>query len=139
MKMTNRAVIMLILGMAMGLPLAAAQPGTLPMPPGFTLDADPEKTLAAYPLGVIHKDAAFVHHGKANKELVLPNGKTGWLYDVGDQEWHRSYTLVFGDDGTVSDVLYYDHGRFSKHGLSALQIQSVEPRTKGPALAPGPQ
>ena len=139
MKMTNRAVTLLTLGLIMSLPPVAAQPETLPMPPGFTLDADPEKTLADYPLGVITKEAAFVHHGKANRELLLPNGNTGWLYDVGGQEWHRSYMLAIGDDGIVKDVIYYDHGRFSKYGLTALQVQSVKLFPKSSILGPGPE
>lgn len=130
--------VMLILGLALGWSLTQAQQVPVQMPPGFSLEEGPEKVLATYPLGVIDKGAAFSHHGKANKEFTLPNGLLGWLYDVGQREWHRTYTLVFGGDGTVIDVLYYDHGRFSKYGLTALQVQSVQPRTESPTLGPGP-
>lgn len=128
----------LIVGLTFAWPVSAAQQERMRMPPSFSLDEGPVKVLENYPLGVIDKGAAFAHHGKANKEFTLANGRLGWLYDVGQKEWHRSYTLVFGNDGIVIDVLYYDHGRFSKYGLTALQVQSVEPRTKRPTLGPGP-
>lgn len=128
----------LIIGLTFAWPVSAAQQERMRMPPHFSLEGRPEQILANYPLGVIDKGAAFAHHGKANKEFTLANGRLGWLYDVGQKEWHRSYTLVFGNDGIVIDVLYYDHGRFSKYGLTALQVQSVEPRTKHPTLGPGP-
>lgn len=119
--------------------IALAQQEPVPMPPGFTLSADPEKTLAAYPLGAINKEVAFSHHGKANKEVTLPNGNTGWLYDVGGREWHKAYMLVIDKDGIVNDVIYYDHGRFAKYGLTALQVQSVGLFPKSPTLGPGPE
>lgn len=110
----------------------------VPMPPVFNLSADPEEVLRTYPLGQITRQAAFSHHGPANSVLVLPNGKEGWLYDVEKQGLHRTYTLVFDDKNLVIDVLYYDHARFSKYGLSALQVQSVQTRTQEPALGSGP-
>lgn len=127
----------LIIGLTFAWPVFAEQQKRMRMPPSFSLES-PVKVLENYPLGVIDKGAAFAHHGKANKEFTLPNGRLGWLYDVGKQEWHRTYTLVFGNDGIVIDVMYYDHGRFSKYGLTALQVQSVEPRTDRPTLGPGP-
>lgn len=130
---------LLIIGLTLAWTVATAQQERTQMPPKFSLDKEPEKVLATYPLGVIDKSAAFAHHGKANDELTLPNGKVGWLYDVGKKEWHRSYTLVFDNDETVIDVLYYDHGRFSKYGLTALQVQSIQPRSKNPTLGPGPR
>lgn len=139
MKTQLSAVMALIFGLSVMWSQAIGQPPPLPMPPGFNLNSDPVKVLANYPLGVIGQDAAFSHHGKANKTFTLPNGKRGWLYDVGKKEWHRTYTLVFDTDGKVIDVMYYDHGHFSKYGLTALQVQSVEPRTEKPTLGPGPQ
>jgi len=117
---------------------ARADPGATSMPPRFSLNADPKEVLASYPLGRVGKQAAFVHHGKAHREFTLPNRRTAWLYDVGEKEWHRTYTLVFGTDDTVIDVLYYDHSRFSKYGLTALQVQTVQTRSQKPALGPGP-
>ena len=115
---------------------------TLAMPPGFTGQADPETVLRDYPLGTITKSAALSHHGKALRVLTLPNGKEGWLYEVGGKqartyqhpsgEKHtvyesepsnstRTYTLVFDDKGVVADVLYNEQGPHD--GLTALQAQ----------------
>lgn len=115
---------------------------TLPMPPDFNIDTAPRELLAEYPLGVIPKQAAFVHHGKALRTIALPNGLEGWVYEVGGERektyrdptgeertvresekafgW-RAYTLVFDDRGLVVDVLYNEDGRHD--GLSALQVQ----------------
>jgi hypothetical protein len=102
------------------------------MPPSFTVEVEPETVLRAYPLGVITKQAAFSHHGKAVRTLILPNGKEGWVYEAGvkqaqtyqhpTREKHtvyeagpgngvRTYTLVFDDKGVVIDVLYNERGR----------------------------
>lgn len=114
----------------------------LPMPPDFNIKTSPRTALEQYPLGVIPKQAAFVHHGKAVRTVTLPNGQEGWVYEVGGQRektytdptgerrtvresekafgW-RTYTLVFNDKGIVVDVLYNEEGRHD--GLSALQVQ----------------
>lgn len=120
----------------------AAQAGLPSMPPNFSEQETPEKVLRAYPLGVITKQAAFVHHGKAVRTLILPNGKEGWVYEVGGKqaqayvhptgEKHtvyetapgngiRTYTLEFDSKGVVIDVLYSEQGRHD--GLTALQVQ----------------
>lgn len=100
----------------------------LPMPPKFSHDTSSEKTLAAYPLGIITKLAAFAHHGQAVRTVTLPNGLEGWVYEVhtvgnprtyiqptgsettineiADHPAMATYTLVFDSNGTVSDVLY---------------------------------
>lgn len=96
----------------------------LVMPPTFNLEIHSETVLGSYPLGKINKQAAFSHHGSSKKEITLPNGKTGWVYDIGNIETHRIYILVFDSDDYVSDVLYYDHGRHEKYGISALLVQS---------------
>lgn len=117
-------------------------PNTPPMPPTFKIDAPPRTVLEQYPLGVIPKQAAFVHHGKAVKTVTLPNGHEGWVYEVGGQRektyrdptgekqtvreserafgW-RTYTLAFDDKDIVVDVLYNEEGRHD--GLSAAQVQ----------------
>ncbi|MDR9437030.1 MAG: hypothetical protein RI563_09110 [Thiohalophilus sp.] len=138
MKIQNRIGALLIVVLTSTWTVSVAQEGRIEMPPKFSLNEEPEKVLSMYPLSDIDKNTAFAHHGKADNELTLPNGKEGWLYDVGKKEWHRTYTLVFGSDGVVIDVLYYDHGHFSKHGLTALQVQTNQIRTKSPALGPGP-
>lgn len=117
---------------------------TKPMPPEFSVKADPEKVLRDYPLGIITKEDAFVHHGKAVRTITLPNGEEGWVYEVGGtrpqtyrgptgQEQTveesgpdsdlglRTYTLVFDKRGVVVDVLYNEQGRHN--GLTALQLQ----------------
>jgi len=122
----------------------AGQAGLPSMPPNFSEQASPENVLRAYPLGVITKQAAFIHHGKAVRTLILPNGKEGWVYEVGgkqartyqhptkEKQKHtvyetepgngvRTYTLVFDDKGVVVDVLYNERGRHD--GLTALQAQ----------------
>lgn len=116
--------------------------GQQTMPPSFSEQNEPETVLRAYPLGITTKQAAFSHHGKALRTLILPNGKEGWVYEVGGKqaqtyqhptrEKHtvyeagpgngvRTYTLVFDDKGVVIDVLYNEKGRHD--GLTALQVQ----------------
>ena len=111
----------------------AADPGEgryLPMPPVFSLDAKSDQLLKEYPLGVITKEAAFAHHGQAHNVVTLPNGLEGWVYEnlltkqetfttpSGQKREVKSlehtnvlstYTLVFGPDGKVIDVLYRDN------------------------------
>ncbi|MDP1926980.1 MAG: hypothetical protein Q8K62_00550 [Thiobacillus sp.] len=120
----------------------AAFAGQQTMPPSFSGQNEPETVLRAYPLGITTKQAAFSHHGKALRTLILPNGKEGWVYEVGGKqaqtyqhptrEKHtvyeagpsngvRTYTLVFDDRGVVIDVLYNEKGRHD--GLTALQVQ----------------
>jgi len=120
----------------------AALAGQQTMPPSFSEQNKPETVLRAYPLGITTKQAAFSHHGKALRTLILPNGKEGWVYEVGGKqaqtyqhptrEKHtvyeagpgngvRTYTLVFDDKGVVIDVLYNEKGRHD--GLTALQVQ----------------
>lgn len=123
-----------------------AAPETAPMPPTWTPGKDPRQVLAAYPLGRIDKQAAFLHHGKAHRFVILPNGKEGWVYAIGGEREHayrgpagqartvreshpeaygaRSFTLEFDDQGRVIDVLYNEKG--PHNGLSALQVQREE-------------
>ncbi|MHB1213972.1 MAG: hypothetical protein ACYCY9_03195 [Thiobacillus sp.] len=136
-----RPVLGLLLTSAMAV-ITTAMAGQLPMPPGFTVQSDPETVLRAYPLGAITKQAAFSHHGKAIRTVILPNGKEGWVYEVGIKEGRtyehptkqkhtvhetepsygvRTYTLEFDSKGVVIDVLYNEQGRHD--GLTALQVQ----------------
>ena len=107
-----------------GLTVEAAK---LPMPPSFNLTTDAQVALGYYPLGVVDKQAAFSHHGKAHRFVTLPNGKEGWIYEyhLDRNLGHRTFTLVFGDKGVVIDVLYNEPGSFD--GLSALQVQRRVP------------
>lgn len=131
--------VLLTMAMAVATVVMAGQ---LPMPPNFSGQLEPEEALRAYPLGVINKQAAFSHHGKALRILILPNGKEGWLYEVGVKQARiyqqasrgkqtvyeagpdnraSTYTLVFDNKDMVIDVLYNENGRHD--GLTALQEQ----------------
>ena len=114
----------------------------IPRPPFFSEDADPEEVLAQYPLNVIDEQLAFSFHGTAIREITLPNGHTGWVYEVGGTPTHKlyvspsgqeshlfeadrsrgvkTYILVF-DEKMVVNVLYRDNDHDKV--LSALQIQ----------------
>jgi hypothetical protein len=122
--------------------LAVASQNDIPRPPFFSDDADPEEVLANYPLNVMDELLAFSYHGTAIQQIMLPNGHTGWVYEVGGTPTHklyvspsgkeshlleanrsygvRTYTLVF-DEKMVVNVLYRDNVRNEE--LSALQIQ----------------
>ena len=125
----------------------------LPMPPVFSLDANAEQLLKAYPLGVITKEAAFAHHGQAHNVVTLPNGLEGWVYEnsLTTQETFSmpsgqkremqalehtdvlsSYTLVFGSDGKVIDVLYRDNRRDDAASALLAQRQSKPDVEKEP-------
>lgn len=142
MKPVSNVLWALAIAIAAVTTTLAAHAGSLPMPPSFTDEGAPEAVLRTYPLGVITKQAAFSHHGKAVRTSVLPNGKEGWVYEVGGKqaqtyqhptkEKHtvyetgpgygvRIYTLEFDDKGVVIDVLYNEQGRHD--GLTALQVQ----------------
>ena len=137
MKPFQHVLLTLATGVA-----TVAMAGQLSMPPNFSGQLAPEVALRAYPLGVINKQAAFSHHGKALRTLILPNGKEGWLYEVGVKQartYHQpssgkqtvyeagpdnrasTYTLVFDNKDMVVDVLYNENGRHD--GLTALQEQ----------------
>src|SRR3569833_1132953 len=122
--------------------VTTAMAGPLSMPPSFTVQSDTETVLRAYTLGLITSQAANSHHGKAIHTVILPNGKEGWVYEVGIKDARtyehptkqkhtvyetepgngvRSYTLEFVSKGVVIDELYYEQGR--QDGLTALQVQ----------------
>ncbi|HQT71731.1 MAG TPA: hypothetical protein PLE48_15100 [Thiobacillus sp.] len=147
MKSISNVLWALTIAIAAATTTIAGHAGPLPMPPSFTDEVAPETVLRAYPLGNITKQAAFSHHGKAVRSLTLPNGKEGWVYEVGGKQARtyqhptmekqtvyetipgsgvRSFTLVFDDKGVVVDVLYNEQGRHD--GLTALQEQR---RTRG--------
>lgn len=108
------------------------------IPQRFTLNASPQEVLMSYPLDSISRQIAFSHHGSAHRRIKLSNGNQAWVYNVGEKEWHRTYTLVFNDKEFVTDVLYYDHAKHADTGLSALQLQSKPLIVGGPRTGPGP-
>lgn len=139
-----KKLMIALFGMLLALCSVAAEPVKhLPMPPKFTSDTNSEKILAAYPLGVITKLAAFAHHGQAIRKVTLVNGMEGWVYEVhtvGDPKGYvkhdgtevqineignhpamATYTLVFDHGGTVVDVLYAEAERAGLQ--SALLVQ----------------
>lgn len=134
----KRTVIMLavVLVMVLGVFAQAEDRKYMPMPPTFSIQEDPEKTLLEYPLGVITRQAAFSHHGKATREVKLPNGNDGWVYQVGEETWLRTYTLEFDGKDQVIDVLYNERGRHN--GMTALQMQAQAAKILGPEAEPEP-
>ncbi len=142
MKSISNVLWALTIAFAAATTTIAGYAGPLPMPPSFTDAVAPDTVLRAYPLGNITKQAAFSHHGKAIRTLSLPNGKEGWVYEVGGKQARtyqhptkekqtvyetgpgngvRTFTLEFDDKGVVIDVLYNEQGRHD--GLTALQEQ----------------
>lgn len=145
--MTVRAFLAVIMALMVGgFWSHPAHSANLPMPPVFSSFAPVEETLRAYPLGVITRQAAYSHHGQAHREIRLPNGLQGWVYDVGGlpkavpyvnpaggkqmaretepRHATRSYTLVFDGRGVVVDVLYNESGRHD--GFTALSLQHAK-------------
>ena len=126
-----------------------ADPGNVPKLPVFDTDTDPEQVLQDYPLGVITLQAAYAHHGEPDKQMLLANGKEGWVYTVGYAEkrmtsrtpsgevrtsdvtdWAlgvRNFTLVF-DDRVVIDVIYKDDG--TGIGVTAMELQYPRPKPR---------
>jgi hypothetical protein len=148
--------IIALFGILLSMCVVAAEPiKQLPMPPEFSPDASSEKILAAYPLGVITKMAAFAHHGQANRTVTLVNGMEGWVYEVhhvgdlkayvkpGGAEVHineianhpamATYTLVFDHGGTVVDVIYAaaEHGAMKSAVLEQRQRHGDKARADG--------
>ena len=115
-----------------------AEKKPLPMPPHLDLNAKPKVVLGKYPLGMITRNAAFSHHGGAHRKIVLPNQMEGWVFNVGGNEWHRTYTVVINKDGVVADVIYYDHTKNADHGLTAMQMQSKNLIVGHPRTGSGP-
>jgi len=128
---------------ALALGTGQAWASKLPMPPTFSVDADPVTVLKEYPLGVLTRQAVFAHHGQPDEKVTLPNGDRGWVYRVREhgarktyndpsgeartltetREGSRrmSYTIEFDSRGIVTDVLYNEVGPHD--GLSAVQVQ----------------
>jgi hypothetical protein len=125
-----------VLGMVLGVIAHAEEQKYMPMPPAFSVQADPENTLLEYPLGVITKQAAFSHHGQATRDIKLPNGNAGWVYRLGEESGLRTYTLEFNGKDQVIDVLYNERGRHN--GMTALQVQAQAANILGPDVEAEP-
>ena len=130
--------------------VSEANPGFLPEPPFFGTATDPEKALQNYPLGVITLEAAYLHHGKPDKIVLLANDKEGWVYTVGYATTNKTYRLPSGeiksvkqtdwglgvrnfvlvhDDKVVIDVIYKDDGKGI--GITAMELQYPRPDPRG--------
>lgn len=135
--MKHTVIIMLVTAASLlGVFSYAAEQKYPPMPPDFSTKTNMEAALLKYPLGVITKEAAFSHHGKATRTVTLPNGNEGWVYQVGEGYGLRTYTLEFNEKGVVIDVLYNEKGRHN--GLTALQVQAQATKVLGPEAEPQP-
>ncbi|HKK07048.1 MAG TPA: hypothetical protein VKA50_14495 [Gammaproteobacteria bacterium] len=143
------ALTLLVAALAVGAGQAWA--AKLPMPPTFSVDADPVTVLKDYPLGVLTRQAVFAHHGQPDKKVILPNGNRAWVYRVrmraNRQTYHEPngseqtltetregsrrmrYTVEFDSRGIVTDVLYNEVG--PHNGLSAVQVQAAAEGSKG--------
>ena len=60
----------------------------------------------------------------------------GWVYQVGEETWLRTYTLEFDGNERVIDVLYNERGRHN--GMTALQVQAQAAKILGPEAEPAP-
>jgi hypothetical protein len=73
------------------------------------------------PLGKLDKQGAYARYGQANRVIRLPDGHTGWVYEVNDKRFaERTYTLDFAPHGLLYDVVY---SSYSGERISARQIQ----------------
>ncbi|MCW9025490.1 MAG: hypothetical protein OQK73_12530 [Gammaproteobacteria bacterium] len=117
--------------------------------PIFDVGSVPEKILLNYPLGVIDMKTAYAHHGEPEKQMLLANGKEGWVYSIGYKkkqaiikpspnkyktvdvtDWEagiRNFTLVF-DKEIVTDVIYKDDG--PGIGVTAMELQYQRPEVR---------
>ena len=75
------------------------------------------------PLGKIDKQEAYARYGHASYVVRLPDGHTGWVYEVNDKRFaERKYTLDFAPDGLLYDVVY---SGYSAQRVSARQMQGL--------------
>ncbi len=140
--MFNKTGVLFLSGMLTMLCSLSLMADGMKMPMRFTYEASPEQVLKTYPLCSLKKLAVMSHHGKADKEVRLANGREGWVYGMSKHrtlktyvtpsgekktviesplaDFERTYTLVFDDDGRVIDVLYQG----ASSNMSALQLQS---------------
>ncbi len=79
----------LVVVFALWISLGTAGAGSIPRPPSFSADADPEEILARYPLNVLNEQLAFSYYGAPVRKVTLPNGHTGWVYEVGGTPRHQ--------------------------------------------------
>ncbi len=72
--------------------VVSANPVNMPM--RLTPAANHIEILKSYPLGTMNKIAVLSHHGKADKEIQLPNKKEGWSYNMGIHRTPKSYATL---------------------------------------------
>ena len=75
------------------------------------------------PLNTLDKQGAYARYGHADRVIRLPDGHTGWVYEVNDNRFaERRYTLDFAPDGLLYDVVY---SSYSAERVSARQMQGL--------------
>jgi hypothetical protein len=75
------------------------------------------------PLGKLDMQGAYARYGQADRVIRLPDGHTGWMYEVNDKRFaERKYTLDFAPDGLLYDVVY---SSYSAERVSARQMQGL--------------
>jgi hypothetical protein len=75
------------------------------------------------PLGKLDKQGAYARYGQANRVIRLPDGHTGWVFEVNDKRFaERTYTLDFAPDGLLYDVVYRS---YSAERISARDMQGL--------------
>lgn len=83
--------------------------------------AKAQLTLQKAPLGELTKQQAFSRYGAADRVVRLPNGHTGWVYEVNDwRQAERTFTLEFSEQGVLHDIVYRGYGPDTQ---SARQLQ----------------
>ena len=71
----------------------------------------------------LDKQGAYARYGQVNRVVRLPDGHTGWVYEVNDKRFaERKYTLDFAPDGLLHDVVYTS---YSAERVSARQVQRL--------------
>lgn len=132
---TKTLIGVLLIGLSV---INVTSAGKIKMPMHFKQDVNPEEVLETYPLGMITEEIAFSHHGKHDREILMPNGLKGWVYDLSyyiePKEYLSSgvkkmipekkksssieaYILVFGSNNTVIDVVFVHN----KNVMTAIQ------------------
>ena len=80
------------------------------------------------PVGKLNKQGAYARYGRASRVIQLPNGHTGWVYQVNDMRFaERTYTLDFAPDGVLHDIFYTS---YSGETVRAREIQGMDPSVR---------
>jgi hypothetical protein len=84
--------------------------------------------LQSVPLDKISQQQAYARYGAVNRVIRRPNGHIGWVYNVNDTRFaERTYTLEFGDDGLMYDIVYTS---YAGQTISARDVQGRSPEAQ---------